>query len=608
MCSYLLSLSEASMKNSLSQPNAWSNEFASRYYAAIERDTDNSKPDALIELLCELLGADAGSGSHGLPIQVPVLSLVKVVQEIRTRLAPHSLQAAPQRIHAWDVICTTVIRDSICPGTLSSTWCRRIQEVIMHDFHRPPYDGSDGLAMKIFNEAASIIDAVSDNNVIQLRRRLQGNSHDISLLHHRDEFGWSLLHHAAHNSCLDAIRYLILEGISPNCIDSQGRTALHVAASRLHTDAISLLLQSGAGNSICTVCSKGATPLEDFLRTVSVSQWHLCLSPMQLVETVFLLMKHPEMDIWRPRPCALSACLDMPIDYESSEYSLFVRLMWICDATVASVVVDRSVTSLKRYCRKQLRKQLSTDRSGNISDSTRDSMGPISETVKANIARSRTGALSEGQQSDETEIDLQFARLQVRLALVYALKKKRVRIVQMLLNSMEAVLDIFEVDTKEDCSWRPNEIDTTRSNTPHAFFFHCLELAVLTKSLRVIVVLLDIGRMHRFFSCTATSDPEKEAAVAPSCFLNLIIAQNDHLLLRLALERLGTYMDVWVTHTPCGALHIKSDTTGDIMLRKVLDMGMLDHPLFTSRLSLFCPISLSCLLNDHNALDMILSR
>lgn len=66
--------------------------------------------------------------------------------------------------------------------------------------------------------------------------------------------GYTPLHLAAHENCVEAIRMLIhAKGAVPNCTAAQKRTALHLAAEQLHLGAIRALL-AGALRALRALC------------------------------------------------------------------------------------------------------------------------------------------------------------------------------------------------------------------------------------------------------------------------------------------------------------------------------------------------------------------
>jgi len=61
-----------------------------------------------------------------------------------------------------------------------------------------------------------------------------------------DSNGWTALHHAAFNGDLDSAATLITKGASVSAYSNLGKTALHFAAMKNHTDVIRLLLKNKA--------------------------------------------------------------------------------------------------------------------------------------------------------------------------------------------------------------------------------------------------------------------------------------------------------------------------------------------------------------------------
>lgn len=71
-----------------------------------------------------------------------------------------------------------------------------------------------------------------------------------STIKERDDKGASLLHHATINNQIGIMKYLIDSGIDLNGVDQDGNTSLHLAVAKGHNDALHLLLQNGASDTI----------------------------------------------------------------------------------------------------------------------------------------------------------------------------------------------------------------------------------------------------------------------------------------------------------------------------------------------------------------------
>jgi ankyrin repeat protein len=74
-----------------------------------------------------------------------------------------------------------------------------------------------------------------------------------------DHWGYSLLHLAAKEGNVDAVRLLLKRGIDMGLLDPQGDTALHYAASRTFYEIARLLLEAGAVPNIKGL--HGMTPI-----------------------------------------------------------------------------------------------------------------------------------------------------------------------------------------------------------------------------------------------------------------------------------------------------------------------------------------------------------
>jgi ankyrin repeat protein len=69
------------------------------------------------------------------------------------------------------------------------------------------------------------------------------------------------LMYLAHEGSAEGIRELLDDGADPNFRDSDGRTALHIAACEGHPEVVELLLQCGAEAAVED--QWGSTPLAD---------------------------------------------------------------------------------------------------------------------------------------------------------------------------------------------------------------------------------------------------------------------------------------------------------------------------------------------------------
>ena len=99
----------------------------------------------------------------------------------------------------------------------------------------------------------------------------------------RDEKGATLLHHASASNQTAVMQYLMQStNININAVDNDGNTALHLAAISGHSDAVHLLLQSGANDTILN--SNMDAPLHIIVRANNT----------QLLKT---FLQHPTIEI-----------------------------------------------------------------------------------------------------------------------------------------------------------------------------------------------------------------------------------------------------------------------------------------------------------------------
>lgn len=61
-----------------------------------------------------------------------------------------------------------------------------------------------------------------------------------------DSNGWTALHHSSYNGDVDSARTLLANGANVGAYSNLGKSALHFAAMRNHTDVIRLLIQNKA--------------------------------------------------------------------------------------------------------------------------------------------------------------------------------------------------------------------------------------------------------------------------------------------------------------------------------------------------------------------------
>jgi hypothetical protein len=484
---------------------------------------DKSSAPAIAMFLCDALSIAEKNKS-----QLNIRIVCDIVGMIRKLLCEHSLLTSVSANSNWDVTCARVVAQMLFPGSVSSGLSRRVLELVSSDLNDTvPYDGSNGIFSQLHLDCFECIQACAANSVFTLRRKLHSHSLITNLILLRDDIGWTLLHHASYHSCIDVIRCLISEGLSPNEADYSGKTALHVAASCVHVDAVSILLQTGATASINVQDGNGATPLMCLLRSVQLSPWRLRISPGQLTDCIMSLA--PRIDGWiLQRAVNRVQILNTDDKFLNDIYSpsLFFSLLSIDDMTLSSAVI----LQLTKYIRSILPEHVA-----NI---------PFEKAVQNIIHQQELSPSSEDAPGNQKGINTVFdillsARSQIKLAVALAIRKKRVRLLQLLMSSLGSAFDVFNLVLSTGNNYDSFEVSSHKNTTEIdtkilTFYFRCLELSITTGSLRTVIVLIDLGSsLFGRLTCTRP----------PSCFVSLAVVRGDPLLLRLILERLGSKMD-----------------------------------------------------------------
>jgi hypothetical protein len=504
-------------------------DFRSRYKDAMSGSSDKY---GLVRFIVDVVAAgldryrDRSTASR-LPASLD-LALAPVMARLRRVVCEHTRHLSSDRMREWDLLASLLMLRCIAPGCMKSTWERQLLDLISRDFDESPFDGSEGLVQRLYFNYQACFEDASSNNVHQLRRKILSSSVTVNLLHIRDEFGWTLLHHAAAAGALDVIKFLVTEGLSPNGTDNQFKTPLHVAAAHLHYETINVLLQCGASPSLKHADENSQKPLDCFLQSCYLSAWHLRSSPSQLTNSLMLLS-------------AQDSCSRYPWSQ-----SLFARMIAVGDIALATYAVSTAETSL-------------------------------------------VDLLKSTRQAAELNREIDEVKYQVRLALIHCIRRSRVRIAQLLLSRLNNVLDIFG----------PSPQDMR-------FFFRCLELVILSQSVRFLVLLLETaGNVFSFMKNKFSSHP-------PSLVLHLAILKSDPLMLRLLLDKIGESVCTWLCFPPQifegGVLEESDIGNVNSELRVSLALGPFDTKSFINKLEMFNPIAFSCIMNDAVALDLMMSR
>ena len=99
----------------------------------------------------------------------------------------------------------------------------------------------------ISSDFGSPFEIASEGNLEVLKSYCENYS---GMLKELDECQATVLHHAARNSQIAVMQYVIEGGVDLNATDKDGNTALHVATLQHHAEAISLLLSNGINDEI----------------------------------------------------------------------------------------------------------------------------------------------------------------------------------------------------------------------------------------------------------------------------------------------------------------------------------------------------------------------
>lgn len=105
---------------------------------------------------------------------------------------------------------------------------------------------------------------IRHNRVSEVEEVLSDSSHASLpphvLIHHKDDFGNTLLHAAAQSGSRRMVKLCLQHGADINAQNYQGLTALHYCFGLGYTELGNYLLQKGADDSI--VCKRGFTVYE----------------------------------------------------------------------------------------------------------------------------------------------------------------------------------------------------------------------------------------------------------------------------------------------------------------------------------------------------------
>lgn len=578
-----------------------SNGDSDRRMALMERvasaysDVDSSNPLKLVDFIANVV---EWSSNDGLPPNQFVMT--DIIYVIRTKLYPDVVGV--NAMFEWDRRCAQALSQLLFPGVPRPAWARRALDMISDDLgdrtsHSTTtaggevvndsgapmaYDESKSCIAALLRDASEVINAVTANDSFVVRKKVLHNMGRTNLLLAQDTFGQTLLHYAAFGSCTDTMRYLIMDGLSPNTADFQGRSCVHVAAQAMHVTAASFLIKSGAMSSMCAIDNNGELPIHLFLRAAATSPWRRRMSSSQVVEGAFGLMRHPSSDMWRYYP----EWTDFRVRVTEGggegasrvvpRPSILLQLMSLGDYAIATAVIPAAAGAVKHWLNitKQSDSVVSDSPSGLLED-----RGPPMSEIK----------------------------LQVQVMIAEAVRRKRVRVLLLLISTFGDMFDIFGLRD-----------DKTAPEERFTFFFRCLELAVLGGCLRTAIALIDTASAA--FAAIAQAAQNHTLRWIPSCFLNFAIARGDTLMLKLCLERLGAAMDLWVCFpglSASQAVH-KNPVTQDIvssneaflstLLHNNLDAGFFDAKFIAMQLHLVSPIAMTCLVDDVVALELILSR
>ena len=126
-----------------------------------------------------------------------------------------------------------------------------LHRITMHNDSQPLIIANKNIKKRKLSQP---VELAAQGNLSELTKTI-----DLSQLHHKYQFGFTLLHYAAKENRLEVIEYLVSSGCDINAVDDDGQTPLHKSAMLGHTESVILLIDKGA--NVNQIDNNGNTPL-----------------------------------------------------------------------------------------------------------------------------------------------------------------------------------------------------------------------------------------------------------------------------------------------------------------------------------------------------------
>lgn len=203
------------------------------------------------------------------------------------------------------------------PSVLEDTNINSVDNVEVFDMN-PSDDEEDvvdaAVDPRTLTDPAEQVLVASEHNLIDFLRPKLRECPD--LIHVRDADGYTPLHRAAYNNCLDCLKELIIAEADVNSRTNDGWTPLHCAARWGKTNAASILLKNGAD---VNAVSKGLQTALHFASEYARRPRYRKL--------IILLLNTPDIDI-EIRNCVGKTAYELGVsNYANAVFEEMVPLM-----------------------------------------------------------------------------------------------------------------------------------------------------------------------------------------------------------------------------------------------------------------------------------------
>lgn len=192
----------------------------------------------------------------------------------------------------------------------------------------------DNMALQAINTWTNLLENVIHNDKATIIQKINRYRDKISIIDLKDEFGWTLLHHAAFHSSIDVIQILIDHGLGASVTTRAMQTPLHIAAISLHFDSIQAFSRRSSITNLTLKDGYGQTPLICLLKTVALSSWQTRISPTKLLASIKLLLGK-EINIW-----SFSKILPNSHSFDFGSHTLLQYILVNTDTLIANGILD----------------------------------------------------------------------------------------------------------------------------------------------------------------------------------------------------------------------------------------------------------------------------